>query len=635
MNQERNLETRMINLPVPADRVVYPWVSRETMPSVPYIQAAQVIPQQDISALHMELINILQSKALNNPIRIFLFNMFASNGFNNQGYTQLFEGIAEYFMALKTARRFTSITNTVNEALCAEITRAVNQHPPLVHMLSPEMVSELNQYANIASNVRNIIQTAAAPQQQQGMYPQQQMGMYPQQQMGMYPQQQMGARNQQMLNMHSQGSMGLSLTQQPFMSDGGGSTSAPSTMARPKSAIATPPPAAAEPTPHTRWSGTNTAFTSILDSKGLATDADMRKVGSATKVGMGQGMGVTNAVSEPSIEFIYPFPPVVTEKEMLVNTELHGKIKWGVTEMNYDDHEKDIDMFRVAKEIGAAPDHKVMPRWNTASMEPILLDKLDKAKLPSENEVSLLIDSVPAAQTPQGSWIAALLELSTRTEYNLSRTVIEVDAMLHTPVGIDFNEVTNGVKKIDRSNLTTFIKTFKELGASGAISVASWHIMHKYLTELFNRRLKGGLGVTWTVDSIVDDYEDSIELLHQEMNLSVSAMDTWRNSVLMHLVGSVDTYMNEDADWGLSTTISILHLPWLSRDLNMKIQLPVSMLSKFIDHSMKDAIISYAKRTNTNERFSERKLIRTLDNVWLEVWVSDYGADTIYVAPLV
>jgi hypothetical protein len=168
------------NLPVPADRLIPAW-SPVPQFVVPYQQPTQW--QQYIPMIGQQCATIIANYSQRNPVRVFAYNLFSSNGWQNEPFIALVVFAIDYLSMLSETNQMRSDAQTTITQVCDDVVQGasvmnLNDYPALQQMLDQGGM----QQAQGAMNNFQQMRAAVARWRQskmQGMQPAMNVGMQP------------------------------------------------------------------------------------------------------------------------------------------------------------------------------------------------------------------------------------------------------------------------------------------------------------------------------------------------------------------------------------------------------------------------------------------------------------------------
>lgn len=171
----------MINLPVPADQMVtanFINGAPNNLPQLPQVPVSQNIAPY-LPMIVGYLVSFIQNNAQKNAVRVFSFNMFSNNAWNNPAFLQAVSSVSEYAEALLAENKGTPdqvIQFAVNEFLECMAGVFVQQYPDLQRFLTQQDFAGVQAALVKFGNIQNHVATYKA-RMQQAMFGQQQYSL--------------------------------------------------------------------------------------------------------------------------------------------------------------------------------------------------------------------------------------------------------------------------------------------------------------------------------------------------------------------------------------------------------------------------------------------------------------------------
>lgn len=157
--------TQITNQPIP--------VSPGQPHFIPMVQVPQQM-QQYVPLVTSVVIMEIQSKMQQNPLRVFMFNLYSMNQYNNREFCELIEMCCHYIhLVMMNGREYNSIDgaifgvsqNIVTMMACAQI----KPYPALMQFLSPDLQQSAVNGARALETIVREITASARPQSGYGM----------------------------------------------------------------------------------------------------------------------------------------------------------------------------------------------------------------------------------------------------------------------------------------------------------------------------------------------------------------------------------------------------------------------------------------------------------------------------------
>lgn len=617
------------NLPVPADAPLEHLFLRGDAPYPPNTPAAQELTDQDRFQLHAQLITILQEHAYNrtSAVRVFMFNIYAQNQYNNQQYADMYDSAAAYFLYLAQTGNRNPIVQAADTTIKAEIPLVVQSYPDLQNMMTPQQVDDLRALWDERQRI------AAEMQRYYGGGG---MGMG--------------------------GGMGGGFGQptpygQPVqMGAAYQGRGAPMGGTYPRIGTTRGSPTQVN-RPPTGSSGANR----MLDSSGQRTTPTPRPMGMSRRPPVGTTFDTTakpqlkvpeatpeekpaEEVQYKNVDWVRSFTLAHDSKHRQISRVKDGRTEYGIVPregegMEYRQHEDDPTMIELSRQISGGPNVQKSSNWPAVSQAvSIGTDaEVEQEKVSDlADDTPVILNDIHAAFSISQATTCALAHMHKLGLKPSSDRVYEYYVDLTRPVVASSDSMRIVDELVDTRNLTELVDRFSSM--AGRIEPELWYLMHDRLTDVMNRRLHAGLGSSVGIESIADDYEDLMDLLPKK-NVSMAMLDRFKISVHGHMLRSIRTttfedHIGNDVDLhnALCERFSVTHLPWSSKEIDLKIK-GYSMLSEAVDPDMAEALLAIVHRTAKNDKTQvNRRLVTTIDNRWFELHQADVHKDTAVVS---
>lgn len=135
-----------MSLPVPAEMPIGEnFVDANTVP-MPNTQSSADVRREEAHQIHIALLNTIQQAAYDrkSALRIFLFNLYSANRFQNSNYADLFDGTVFYYMYLRHIGNRSAIQTAVQDTVDTELPKLLQMYPALNQMLTHEQQADIN-----------------------------------------------------------------------------------------------------------------------------------------------------------------------------------------------------------------------------------------------------------------------------------------------------------------------------------------------------------------------------------------------------------------------------------------------------------------------------------------------------------
>lgn len=663
-------------LPVPDDRPLSQNFVNSP-PGYPQTQMTMSLPSEVVGPLHETLINVLQSGVQKSTVRIFMFNRASEHGFNNEIYATLLDAALELYFALQQQGVQGNILQMAAEDIVkAEIPMVVDKYPQLRAKMSQQQQHDLDTLWQLNEQVyRTIGQMGGGQPQQRPAGPQygpaQAQPYGPQQ----YPQGPGYGGGGQMPGrpvapgpvtmyqgggnpMHHSGPPTGPGMQGPQMRPG-----AHHAPMRPTPAVHGP--AQSQPTRSmldnsngqqpqqqpARATGANRA--PVVSASAASTtqvfnkneDNDAMKRVSPTDRELGHYSDVHAAVQSEShgryapamdrpVEFVGKrYVPVRNSNQRIVASEADNEMTYSIidvgNDMNYADHEENVNMVKLARDNQVGPKVGIPTDWAKVSV-PNEVDASDE-QVEFENDEPVALKEWIEAYTLDQARVEAQRKLIAKGLAENDQRVVECYAHLRTPILSNKEEHKILTEKLESiGNLTQLVDGLILLKKD--ISSTLWYEIHDRMTCIFNRRLAAGLGLyTWDVDSITEDYAEALEALTNEFKQV--AIDRFKdNTYIAMRKALLPVFSDRTNIMHLADEVSITAVPWSSDDIDLVLEAKYAMLSAAANSHFFTAADRIFRRTNVKTLSVNRRYIVTADNVWIELHIGDLSTDTLLIS---
>lgn len=638
-------------LPVSAEEMMFQPVDVRQLPP-PQCPSSQYFDPQMLYALHSELVNQVQSNATRSPLRVFMYNMAASNGYQNQYYQELLESVLQLTMAMGQQAQ---APNVVTDVLLAEMSLLAGQYPAVGNYLTGQQHQELQALHQHRQQLGQLIRSAGQqPMQQQ----QQPMGHSP-----------------------YGGNMGRPMSpsnsgfphHQPRPNVGG----RPSTVGgmggqmRSNPGIGQPTGMRRQPQASPVHRGPSRSASSMIDS-GQSSQPDFRKPGVST---VSAASRVTNqpiheeedmivadpvnrelahysetdeqikrfpkAIDRPTELRIYHYVPTATRQLKPVVRVVNDKTVYSLIDkehsaMDYEAHELSYNLKKFHRD--GIPSPRVMdapkPKWDSVG-HPSIVEESDTSEtiVAIPDYEALSVHGYLKATDLQSGRLAIVSSLKKRGLTAKDRP-IEGYIKLGKPYPAEQNDIYVIKELLEQPDLTSFVDVLIEAAAGDDISQGFYYAIHDRLTDTLNRRVRAGLGLQdWSVDSIARDYEDLMNELAKE--IQTTTLDRFKRSTLNILKGVIEADISQ-ANEGVITfeeRISITQVHWTSEEMGLEFNDSYTQLTSAVDVNFLAAMINLLRRTSGKSQVQvNRRFLVTADNQWLEIHHSDIGADNVILS---
>lgn len=653
-------------LPVSADQ---PFAQNfvQQLPGYPQTPMTQGLPYQEVNEVHAALINAIQAGVQKSNVRIFMFNLLSDQGYNNQLYADILDASLEYYTVLKQMRTQGAAQMAAEETLKAEIPLVVERYPGLYGYMNQQQQSDLQALYQLRDQI-----AATIAQSHGGGYPQQ--GGYQQPGYGPGPSGpgHMPGRNvapgpvapyrggPAPMQPHGGAPMGHPMA--------GGYQAGPAMRPGAHHAPMRPTPVAqgpgqARPSRSMLDSGNQQAPSSSGPSRGAGAnrspvvsagpvsttqvfneDQDAMKRVSSTDRELAHFSDVHAATQQevpssyaPAIDRPVAFVgkryvPARRSDQRIVMTEDGGEKTYTIIEgndMNYADHEHNPSMVKLSRDSKAGPKVGVPTDWAKCSIPSEVDAEDEKIDLEVDEPVALK-ERIEAYTLEQGR-VDAQRKLIAKGLADNSERVVECYLHLRTPILSNKEEYKILTEKLESvGNLTQLVDGL--ISIKDDISPTLWYEIHDKLTCIINRRLKAGLGLyDWDVDSITEDYAETLEALAEEFQ--IVAIDRFKDNTYVAMRKALITTFSDHTNiLHLVDDVSITAVPWSSDDIDLILDAEYAMLSAGANKHFFAAAERVFKRTNVKGLSMNRRYFVTADNVWIELHVGDLTSETLLIS---
>lgn len=657
------------HLPVSAEQpATHQFAQGGNPPPFPNVQEVGYIQTQEAWNLHVALINVLQQSVQKGNVRIFMFNLYSSQQYNNAAYAELFAAAIDYYTVLAQMGQG-DVNRVAQETVDAQVPIIVDQFPALLYYLTQQQQYDLQKLRGLRDQIRNTVLSAAGGGQpgMGGGYPGAHPNMgggYP----GMggpgghpgmgtnRPGPEMNFGGGYPGGMPGRGPGGYPGMGHPMAGGGGrpawgGANPGQRNMPIQNTHRPSGPGAGGmlnqgnEPMPSRGGSrrptvGTTPVYNNDLNPTTSSVDQgeEMRHVDPDNRQ-LGHLMAV-HEVKEPApaidreVAFVSnAYVPIRRRDQRIVRTEEDGTTRYGVIdleehEMDYRDHETNPNMLDLARSQEVGPKVGRPANWDEVTIPSEVSENdppTDEQKEKIADEPIRLTDEVAGYSLDHARGIA-MEKLNTLGVTENPERMVEYYVDLLTPVGNGV--VAEQIQKLrESSDLTHLVDVFT--GLKDEMAPRLWFKLHDRLTAVFNRRLRAGMGFGAEIDSIVEDY-DAI-MTHLSKNFAVQAVDRFKRNTYNYCL-KVLNLRDHNGKTLLSEMVSVTELPWSSKEIDLVMESKYCMLSGAVNSHMAGACLRLFQRTNVKGCSMSRRLLVTADNVAIELHVGDMGQDTLLVS---
>jgi hypothetical protein len=339
------------------------------------------------------------------------------------------------------------------------------------------------------------------------------------------------------------------------------------------------------------------------------------------------------AIDRP-VEFVGKrYVPVRRSDQRIVATETDGELTYSIIsvsdDMNYADHEENVNMVKLSRDNKVGPKVGVPTDWAKVSI-PNEVDQ-DDEQVEFEIDEPVALKEFVEAYTLDQARVEAQRKLVAKGLKDNSERVVECYTHLRTPILSNKEEykiLMDMLESVgDLTQLVDGILSIKE-----DVSATLWYEIHDRLTCIFNRRLKAGLGLyDWNVDSLTEDYADALEALSDEFQHV--AIDRFKSNTYIAMRKALIVVFSDKTNiLHLVDEVSVTSVPWSSSDIDLVLEAEYAMLSSSANKHFFTAAERLFKRTNVKELSVNRRYFVTADNVWVELHVGDLSSETLLIS---
>lgn len=624
----------------------------------------------------MALITTIQNLAPKSPIRTFMANLFSQGQYANRGYAELLGAAIDYYMVLKYSNQ-PDVGRCAATVLDAFIPKIVDEFPALLAYLNHQQQNDLHALRSLRQQIGQQVQQLMNSQPSGGGYG----GGYP---AGGYPAGGGGYPAGGGYPGHGGGHPGGPEMQFPGggfggpmgggrpmggggYPAGGGHPGMPSPGGRPGGAWSMggggpgPGPAPNRPA----GPGANSMLNNGNSNAPMQSSGGSRRpvVGGVHNAGApkptfnevqgdemkhfdpeNRQLGHWSAVHEtrspaPAIDREVTFVsnayvPVRRRDQKIVVTEKDGRQEWGVvniedSSMDYSQHETNPKMTTLARDNTVGPKVGRSAHWDEVSVPNVVSTEDprkddDEAKLKDEVPV-ILKDPVMAYSFSHARSTAVDNAAALGVPYSPER-VFEYYIDLMTPIG-DKVAAEQVQKLREASDLSHLVTVLNEL--SDEMDSRLWYQIHDRLTAVFNRRLRGGIGLSGDITSLTDDYDVIMDILSKKF--SVQAVDTFKRNTHISCLRTL-TLRESNGKTLIAEAVSVTELPWSSEDIDLVMESKYCMLSDAVNEELAGAALQLFERTNVKSCMMNRRYLVTTDNVVIELHRGDMGQNTFLIS---
>lgn len=653
-----------MTLPVQAEMPIQQnFVDATTVP-VPNTQNSNSVRMEEAQQIHLAMLNTIQQTAYERKsiLRIFMFNIYSANRFQNSQYAELFDSAIFYYTYLRHIGNHAALQTAVQDTIDTEFPKLIQMYPALTQYLSQQQIADVNvfreKYFVIGEDLKRWQGMTPPPQQYGGGYPAQTHpyggGGYqpPQQQYGA-PIQYGAPQRSPYVEVGDRPDTGMrvrvsSRVQEASRGTGYGHErrhehTAPVEDNRPpvgsnrrlaRGGPKTPPQ---EIPPMNRWQEMERA----------------PAVSPSLKEAFGQGAASTDV--DVSISFSRHKPAIVDGQTVVKRVGEKGALEYGVITKgmtmgevltgSYEEHETDQQALQqIRRNAGLHPKSVLDMQSNFGGIvNPKTITKkedIDEEMIKSPEAV-ILKEQIAAFSIAHGEAFVSSYFKCMGIE-DIDQRIYEYYLKLMSPVSATERDRELIKMLYNTGSLGAFMEELS--AAADEMSPALWYTIHDRAVNAINKRLMSSMGYDGVLimENFVDDYVEYFNILSNKYPAHV--VDRFGNRVhryiqdTLHMTDYTDGLCNDCNDGegcvydALYEVISITHVPWSSEEFKVSMTSEYNVLNKESSPEMHDALQSILRRTMTPDFSSNRRLLITADRRFIWIYPSDYSDETVIIS---
>ena len=549
-------------LPVPPDRVLQELFVSGQSPPPPQTPSSVYLSPQDSASLQAALITNLQQNASQGKsiLRVFMFNLYAQYHYQNQQYHDLFDATVAYYLFLLESRDQNPMQRAVDETVKCEMVLLVQSYPELGQMLNRDQQGDLQQLMAL----RNDIEMRMS-QQYAGSAQQPQQYANPQGQRQGYP-----------IQFGNTGHSGnFNGNQAPgFGFNRGGPAPSQNMNSRPFATAGMRSNAERSMPGHGPVTGRPET------GRQRSTEQPATMIPKVSTVSM-PTTEESSIMEQLDVKFTRYFKLAHLGEQKLISRKKDGHVEYAITNknqeipMDYAQHENSGAMLKLSRSISGGPSLALDTNWNALNESKTVSAEDDMTSSDISKACRIILSDVVAGLTIPHGMVMAEKYLDGANIPDISDRAVETRIDVVRPTIGTVEDMIVLAELHDMATLTALIDRFSDI--AGRINSRLWYVIHNRLTAVFNRRLKAGVGATFTVESITDDYEDALECLSKsQSSVNVDRFKERTYNAIINVLrltdfldcGECDKDENNN-NQALAERFLVMSLPWSSREIDL------------------------------------------------------------------